>query len=353
MLRKPPARPTSPRGTRLGRASSKKGRSKPKNVVVIGGGTGTFTVLSGLKNYPVNLCAVVTIADSGGSSGVLRDEFGVLPPGDVRQALLALASDKLNSQSLRQLFSFRFENGRGLAGHSIGNLLLTALGEITGSPDRAIEEAGKLLGIKGAVLPVSLTNTHLCARLEDGTIIKGETNIDIRRVRPDLRIIDVFLDPPAKIHSQAKRAIREADFIIIGPGDLYTSIIPNLLVAGIPQAIASSRAKIIYVANLMTKHGETDGFCVADFVEEIKRYLGPANPRLKFVLANRDFAIPKRLLSRYRKGKEKGEPVGLSRQKVLAENNIKLVIGSFALAKIFFRHDSKKLARALMRVMRA
>ena len=286
-------------------------KKRPK-IVVIGGGTGTYTVLTGFRDFPVDLTAIVSMFDSGGSSGRLRDEFGILPPGDVRQALLALSKLPVDKLILRQLLDYRFSNGIGLKGHSFGNLLLTALTEITGRSDLAIEQAAKILDVQGQVLPVSLDNCHLCARLEDGTIIKGETNIDIRRVRPQLKILDVFLDPPARIFSGAKKAILEADLIILGPGDLYTSTIPNLLVEGVCQAISRSQAKVFYVCNLMTKHGETDGFLVSDFIREIQRYLGSAAKKLKKVLVNNYWHVPKNLIVRYYQ--EKSYPVKYDRQ---------------------------------------
>jgi len=323
-------------------------KGKPR-IVVIGGGTGTFVVLSGLRDYPVHLTAIVSMADSGGSSGRLRDEFGVLPPGDVRRALLALSTLPLKKVNLRQLFEYRFKNGTGLKGHSFGNLFLTALTDITGREDLAIAEAGKILAIKGQVLPVSLTNTNLCARLEDGTIIKGETNIDIRRVRPELKILDVFLDPPAQIFPGARKAILEADLIVFGPGDLYTSVIPNLLVEGVAQAISQSPAKLLYICNLMTKHGETDGFAVSDFIKEVKRYLGPAGKKQMTVLVNRPMKIPQRLLARYRQ--EKSFPVKFDRSEC-ARLGVRFVLASLATTGQLLRHDSQKLAREIMKLLR-
>lgn len=319
-----------------------------KKIVVIGGGTGTYTVLTGLKEYPVDLTAVVSMVDSGGSSGRLRDEFGVLPPGDVRRALLALSNLPLEKISLRQLFEYRFDNGRGLKGHPFGNLLLTALTDITGREDLAIKEAEKILDVKGGVLPVTLESSNLCVRLEDGTIIKGETNIDIRRIRPDLKILDVFLDPPIRIFQGAKKAILASDLIILGPGDLYTSVIPNLLVEGVTEAIAKSRGKLVYVCNLMTKHGETDDFSASDFIREIKRYLGVAGEKLSCVLINNDFSVPKKVLQRYKE--EKSFPV-----KADAEECKKLVpkviAKPLAAAGQLWRHDSKKLAKALFSLL--
>ena len=322
-------------------------KKKPK-IVVLGGGTGTFVVLTGLKKYPVELTAVVSMFDSGGSSGRLRDEFGVLPPGDVRRALLALSELPLEKINLRQLFEYRFKNGQGLKGHSFGNLFLTALNQVTGRVDLAIAEAAKILDVKGEVLPVSLTDAQLCARLEDGTIIKGETNIDIRRVRPDLKILDVFLDPSAKIFQGVRETILAADLIILGPGDLYTSLLPNILVEGVARAIGQSKAKLVYVCNLMTKHGETDGFQVSDFVREVRRYLGPANDKLKLVLVNKNTKIPPKILKRYQQ--EKALPVKIDR-KQCQQLGVKLISCSLASIGQLYRHHSDKLARAIVKLI--
>ncbi len=319
-----------------------------KRVVVIGGGTGTYTVLTGLRDFPVDLTAIVSMFDSGGSSGRLRDEFGILPPGDVRQALLALSKLPVDKIILRRLLDYRFENGVGLRGHSFGNLLLTALSEITGRTDLAIAQAAKILDVEGQVLPVSLDDCHLCARLEDGTIIKGETNIDIRRVRPQLKILDVFLDPPAKIFPGAKEAILEADLVILGPGDLYTSTIPNLLVEGMSKALARSKAKIFYICNLMTKHGETDGFAVSDFVKEIKLYLGPAVKNLTKVLVNSWEKIPPALARRYRQ--EKAFPVRLDKEN-WQKLKVQIVTIPLAATSQLLRHDPKKLAKAIFNLL--
>jgi len=321
---------------------------KQPRVVVIGGGTGTYTVLSGLRGFPVDLAAIVSMFDSGGSSGRLRDEFGILPPGDIRQALLALSRLPVDKLILRRLLDYRFENGIGLRGHSFGNLLLTALTEITGRIDLAIEQAAKILDVQGRVLPVSLDNSHLCARLEDGTIIKGETNIDIRRVRPELKILDVFLDPAAKIFSGAKRAILEADLIILGPGDLYTSTIPNLLVNGVSQAIAKSKADVFYICNLMTKYGETQDFAVSDFIKEIQRYLGVATKKLKKVLVNNYWRASKSLLARYYQ--EKSFPVKYD-AKNCQELGAEVVLLPLASTGQLLRHNPEKLAKAILNLL--
>jgi len=244
---------------------------KQKRIVVIGGGTGVFNVLTGLKNYPYHLSAIVSIADDGGSSGILREEFGILPPGDLRRALVALSS---SSSILAQLFNYRFENGTSLKGHSFGNLFITALERITGDFNQAIKEAGKILAIKGEVIPVSLENTRLIAQLENNEYIVGETNIDVPKHNPNLSIKKIFLSPSVRANPEALRAIKLADLIIIGPGDLYTSILPNFLVKGIKEAVKKSKAKKVYFSNLMTKFGETNNFTAKDFYAIIEKYLG-------------------------------------------------------------------------------
>lgn len=323
-------------------------KAKNTRVVVVGGGTGTYTVLTGLKAHQLRLTAVVSMADSGGSTGRLRDEFGVLPPGDVRRALLALSSSE-EQALLRKLFEYRFENGSAgspLKGHSFGNLFLTALTAVVGSDVGAIQEAGKLLNIQGKVLPVTLDNSHLVARLEDGTLVRGETNIDIRRVRPDLRILDVFLDPPAKVYKEVAGEIKRADLVVIGPGDLYTSIIPNLLVSGIANALGNTKAKVVYVCNIMNKHGETDNFTVSSYVSEINKYLG--GQLIDVAIVNKS-SYPKRLLAKYAKLDE-AYPVEMDNKKVKAQVG-KVISGDFTTAGTLLRHDPDKLARAIVSLL--
>ncbi|KKU76240.1 MAG: hypothetical protein A2214_00665 [Candidatus Harrisonbacteria bacterium RIFOXYA1_FULL_48_8] len=243
-----------------------------KKIVVIGGGTGVFTVLSGLKKYFSDLTAVVTMADDGGSTGILREEFGILPPGDIRRALIALSTS--DNKMLSQLFNYRFAEGGGLSGHSFGNLMITALERLTGSFDKAVEETGKLLSVRGRVLPVTLKKTALIAELENGSVVRGEANIDVPKHDGTIRIKKAYLKPNVAINPAAKTAILEADGIVIGPGDLFTSLIPNLLVDGMREALKKSRAKKIYFVNLMTKFGETTGFQASDFLRTIEEYLG-------------------------------------------------------------------------------
>lgn len=320
---------------------------KKPRIVVIGGGTGTYQVLLGLREYPVDLAAVITMSDSGGSSGRLRRELGVLPPGDARRALLALSGFRLKKKTLNTLFNFRFNNGE-LAGHSLGNLLLAALTQITGRTDLAISEAAKILEVSGQVLPVTTNKTELVAHLKDGTIIRGETNIDVREVKPNIPVEEVYLSPRGKIFSGTKKAILEADLIILGPGDLYTSIVPNLLVSGVNPAIKKSKADLVLVMNLMTKHGETDGFKTSDFVGEIKKYLGPAKDKLIFALVNRKIKATPKILRWYKK--YKAEPV-INDLSVGKKNDLEVIIRSFSQKGNLLRHDSQKLARAIMKLV--
>lgn len=312
-----------------------------KKIVVIGGGTGVFTALSGLRRYFTHLTAIVTMADDGGSTGVLREEFGILPPGDVRRALVALSGR--DNAMLAKLFNYRFAEGKGLRGHSFGNLMLTALERVTGSFTAAIEEAGKMLGIEGRVLPVTLAKTRLHAELENGKVIDGEANIDVPTHDGHLKIARVWLKPKAHITPEARAAIMEADAVLIGPGDLYTSVIPNLLVQGVPEALRRSRAKKIYVVNLMTKFGETNGFDVSDFTRVLEQYLGRGV--LHVVLANSNMPALARLAPYMREG---AELVHVNSGRV--PKGVRLVRADLLRARGFLRHDSDKLARVVRKI---
>ena len=318
--------------------------ARAKQIVAIGGGTGSYNVLKGLKNYDCDLTAVVTMADSGGSSGRLRDEFGHLPPGDVRQCLLALSPDDHASMLLRQLFNYRFYKGNGLDGHSFGNLFLTALTEVTGSTETAIQEMGRLLGIKGRVLPVTLTKSNLGARLQNGKIVMGEANIDQREVDPEVPIDYVFLEPKAFVSPFTAHAIGEADVIVIGPGDLYSSLIPNLLVEGVSEAVMKSKAKRIYICNLMTKPGESDGFKASDYIREVQTYLG-SREGLDCLIVNNE-PLPERIAQRYaQEGRSEivffDEDVCKELVPVISAKPL-LAVGAFV------RHDPDRLAQAIM-----
>jgi len=307
------------------------------NITTIGGGTGTFNVLSGLRKHKkLNLAAIVTVADSGGSTGELRDEFGILPPGDVRRAIVALSED---TEVVRRLFEYRFKLGARIAGHTVGNLLLTALSDIMGDFERGIEELSEMFNVSGKVIPVTLDNVHLGVTLENGERIIGETDIDIPKHDANIPIRNAFLLGGGCLNPRAKEAIENSDYVIIGPGDLYTSIIPNLLCTSMYEVIRSTSAKIIYVCNVMTKHGETDGFCVEDFVRVIEQYIGEG--RIDYILVNNGELRPD-LLEKYEA--EGKAPVRLRDRTFLVDKGIKLVERDFTSETDYIRHDPRKLA---------
>ena len=250
------------------------------NIVVIGGGTGSFTLLSGLKEYASNITALVNMSDDGGSSGKLRDELGVLPPGDIRQCLVALAQ----APQLRDLFDYRFEEG-GLSGHSFGNLFISAVEKMTKSFDDAINLASKVLRVQGRVLPITTDKSHLVLYDKTGTRTQGEFkigNMDFGAVRRP----KIVLEPASKITDVAKQAILTADIVVIAPGNLYGSLAPALIVDGVGEALNKTKAKIVYVCNLVTKPNQTDDFSVEDYVSEIERFIGW--PVLDWVIYNTD-----------------------------------------------------------------
>ncbi len=306
-------------------------------IVAIGGGTGLSMLLKGIKNITNNITAVVTVGDDGGSSGRLREDMGILPPGDIRNCIAALADDE---DLITKLFQYRFKSGEGLEGHSFGNLFLTALCAITGDMVRAVKESSNVLSIRGRVLPSTLDDMKLVAEMEDGRIIHGESNI------PEAhgKIKRLYTDP---IRCQALEdvitAIKEADFIILGPGSLYTSVIPNLLIEEIAKCVSESTAKKIYVCNIMTQPGETDNYTVSDHVSALMRH---ANSRtlIDAVLVN-DF-IPANLANKY-------QLAGSYPVKVDVENIRKLGIQIFSRKLIedskegLVRHSSNRVARAL------
>lgn len=310
---------------------------KRKRLVAVGGGTGLYTLLRGLKNYDLDLTAIVTMTDDGGSTGELRDEYGVLPPGDVRRCIVALSD---SSETMKDLFQYRFTRG-SMAGHSFGNLFITALKELTGSDEAAIDQAAKLLKVKGRVLPVTLANRKLKAKLEDGQVIQGETNIDLPKHDGNLRITKVFLDSAAPANKQAVKAIEKANMIVLGPGDLYTSILPNLLVSGVSKSIAESRAKKVYVCNLMTKFGETNNYYLHDFINTINRYL---TTELDYVIWS-PVKLSKKLKDQYRQ--QNSKPVALNKNKLSAYKKTKVIEASLASRVNVVRHDSNRLAKLI------
>jgi uncharacterized cofD-like protein len=326
-----------------------------KKVVTIGGGTGSFMLLSGLKRYPVELSAVVSMADDGGSTGVLRDELGVLPPGDVRQCLVALAD---SPEILRQLMSYRFEEG-GLAGHSFGNLLLSALEKVTGNFSQAVTEASRILSVKGEVIPVTVSDTHLFLELKNGKLVRGENEINHNMKIEEQGVRRIFLDPKPQANPLALERLLGADLIVIGPGNHYCSVIPNLLVPGIPEAIRASKATVVYNGNLVSKRWHTDDFLLEDYVEALDDLLG--GPRIDYATYNT--RLPREaLLARY---SEEAVLTGRRRDGGVAGGRCVVVEGDFlderpvvhseadkiAATRTLIRHDADKLAYALIALL--
>lgn len=318
-----------------------------KKIVVLGGGTGTFTVLSGLKRYPIDISAIVSVADNGGSTGILRDELGVLPPGDIRQCLVALSA---GDDVLRNLFNYRFHEG-SLAGQNFGNLFLSALEKVSGDPLTAIREAHLILNVRGRVIPVSSVASNVFAELQDGTVVEGEHAIDTTELRT--RIQRCFLSPSVPANPDAVQAIAEADVIVLGPGDLYTSLIPVCLVDGVCQALAASSAKKVYVVNLVTKKGQTSGFTAKTFCDVLSAHLGPA--KIDDVIVNN--ASPQaELLAKYEQSGDRlveddadGMPFRVHRAPLLAETIIDRIPGD-RIQRSLLRHDPMKLAEAILRL---
>jgi uncharacterized cofD-like protein len=328
-----------------------------KNIAVIGGGTGTHTVLRGLKRYQkrVNLSAIVTMADSGGSTGRLRDEFGFLPVGDVRMALAALASDiDEQEELLRELFLYRFDRGNGLSGHNFGNLLLVALTDILGSEEKAIEAAARVLRVQGRVVPVTTQKVDLVAMYEDGVTVVGEHAIDEpTEDRFATRISELSVTPSATISARAEEVLLNADLIVLGPGDLYTSVLANCVVDGVADAIRHSNAKVVYVCNLMTKAGQTTGMGVAEHVAEISRYL----KRTPDCILVNTGVLPADLLQKYAEDEE--YPVAFNYESddcriipadMLAGEIVQTASGD-VLKRSLIRHDPRKLARKIMDIL--
>jgi uncharacterized cofD-like protein len=312
-------------------------RQRGPKIVAIGGGTGLSTALRGLKELG-QLTAIVTVADDGGSSGRLRRDMGLLPPGDLRNCMVALADAE---PLMENLFQYRFNHGSELDGHSFGNLFIAAMTEVTGNFELALQESSRVLAVRGEVFPSTLENVTLCAEMEDSDTVHGESNIS----EAGRRIRRVYLEPCSpQAHPEALRAIREAEFIVIGPGSLYTSIIPNLLVPGIAEALAESSAYRVYVCNVATQPGETDGYSIEEHVAAIERHLPQLKPGARIidaVVANNRLGLPMPTTGRVHPVPPiapslngRGQPLAVFADIVDEANSV--------------RHDSKKLAEALM-----
>jgi uncharacterized cofD-like protein len=314
---------------------------KRKKIVVIGGGTGTYTVLSGLKKFPVDLSVIVTMMDSGGSNRVIRDEFGLLPTSDIRQCMVALASNH-SSEMLRQLFTYRYNQGTGISGMTFGNLFMAALTDIYGSQEEAIKKTCEILDVKGNILPVTFDNVHLVARYDNGEQVLGEHLIDEPgEGSGERKIVELELIPKARANSSALKAIREADLIVFGPGDLYASVICNLIVGGIAEAIKKSQAKKVYILNLMTKYGQTNGYGAAAHLRDLNKYLG--GKVVDIVLVNSYRKFPKWVMARY-----KQEKACLVKDDLTAKE-ARVVRGNFVSGKIYKKAKGDKLKRSLIR----
>ena len=308
-------------------------------IVAVGGGTGLPNVLSSLKHFTSNLTAVVTVADDGGSSGRLRRQFGTPPPGDIRNCIVAL-SDR--ETVLNDLFQYRFKGNGYLKGHSFGNLFITAMREITGDFGKAVEESSRVLSTRGTVMPVSSQSMTLQARLKNGKIVTGESNISSTQF-PIAQVM--FKEKNVKPNREVLKAILEADAVVLGPGSLYTSVLPNLLVPGVAENIALSRAVKIYVCNVMTQRGETDTYTVSDHVRTLLAHTGPNF--VHYVIANKE-AVPSKLLQKY--GALKQEPVVVDEEEV-AKLGPKLVKANLLSHEDYVRHSPEKLGKAILRLL--
>ncbi len=320
----------------------------------MGGGTGTYTVLSALRAFPqLRLKAIIAMTDDGGSTGVLRDQMGVLPPGDIRQCLVALSDAP---EMIRQLMNYRFENS-GFKGHSFGNLFLSALEKVTGSFEKSLDEISRIIKIRGEIIPVTLDNVKLEMILNNGTALKGERVITPSEVIQTIGIKKYLIKPTPRMNPRAKRAIMEADAVIIGPGNLYTSMIPLVLVPGIAKTLARSRAKKILVTNLMDKFGQTQRFAPEDYMREFEAFAGAK--LFNIAVCNRKLPSGKQL-ARYLR-KERSRPVvlrGSARQSI----DGRLFLGGMLLddalrtqkksddliVRNLIRHDQNRLGRFLL-----
>lgn len=309
-------------------------------IVIIGGGTGLPVLLRGLKNYPVDITAIVTVADDGGSSGRLRDDLQIPPPGDIRNVLAALSDVE---PLIEEMFQHRFQTAGDLSGHSLGNLILAAMTNITGNFALAVQELSRVLNVRGKVLPAANQSVVLHAEMEDGTIVSGESKIPYS----GKRIKRVYLTPEkVKPLPEAVKAIQQADLIIIGPGSLYTSILPNLLVSKIGEAVSRSKAKKVYICNLMTQAGETHDFTASDHVKVLYEHLN--GPFIQTILVNNQ-EIPEEIKKRYEEEMAKPVEFDWARLKELGLEVIQEPIVSFD--GHIIRHDTKKVAEILYQIL--
>lgn len=318
---------------------------KGPKVVVIGGGTGLSILLRGLKQYTANITAIVTVADDGGGSGRLREDLGMLPPGDIKSCILALANME---PTMEKLLQYRFSEGI-LKGQSFGNLFIAAMNEIHGSFEMAIKEASNVLAVTGKVLPMTLEDVTLYAELENGCTIKGESKIPLKNKELSSRIKRIYMEPKASYPLiEAVESIKEADAIVLGPGSLYTSIVPNLLVNNIVDTIYESKAPKVYITNVMTQPGETDGYTVLDHVKGILQH--SREDFLDYVIANVEW-IPRETLVKYTSDGSEPVDLGPEDERILNSKGIKLVKENLIdIKKDYIRHDSIRLSELLIKI---
>jgi uncharacterized cofD-like protein len=316
----------------------RKAEKRPR-VVVIGGGTGLSVMLRGLKDRPLDITAIVTVADDGGSSGILRSELQMPPPGDIRNVLIALADAE---PLLAQILNYRFPAGTGLAGHSLGNLMLAAMREITGDFVTGVKELSRVLAVRGRVLPAAAEAIVLKAEMSDGTIVEGESKIP----QANGSIKRVFIEPADVAPLQeAVEALREADAILVGPGSLYTSILPNLLVPQIAQTIVDSQAVKIFICNVMTQPGETDDYSVSDHLNAVRDHVG--RDLFDYVIVNNG-EIPPQVQNKYA---EKGAKVVHLDLDEVTKKGCKVIADKLVLFQTYLRHDAEKLSRHIYRLV--
>ena len=302
-----------------------------KKIVVLGGGTGQSTLLRGLKLFPIDISAVVSVCDDGRSTGRLREEFNIFAVGDIRQVIVSLSTTE---PLFEELLNYRFQTTSDLNGHAVGNLLLTALGNITGNMQEGIETIGKVLNIKGKVLPFTLESPTLIGKMQDGSIVKGEHNI----TECAKKIDSVYYENDVKVNPSVLRAVEEADLIILSMGSLYTSVIPNLLSKELIRTIDQSKAKIMYVCNMMTQPGETDDFKVSDHLNVLNSYLG--NKKIEAIIANTG-EIPKNILEKYETEEQKDQVI-FDQENI---SDVEIITGNYVtIENDIIRHKVSKLS---------
>ncbi|MBT3249866.1 MAG: YvcK family protein [Candidatus Pacebacteria bacterium] len=331
---------------------------KTPHVVILGGGTGSYVVASGLNNMPVKISMLLTMVDDGGSNQTLRDEFGLLPTSGIRQAIVALAD---NQTILRELFTYRFhQGGKSIEGMTFGNLFMAAMADIMGSQKKGIEETCRLLQVKGDIIPVSYDDVRLVATYEDGSQVIGEHHIDEPTHNGKLKITNLETKPEAKLSPEARQALLDADLIILGPGDFFTNTIANLIIDGVVETIKKSSAKLLFISNLMTKYGEAYNYTARDYFTDLTKYL-PLE-EVDYVLINNNTDFPEGVLPLYEK--EHSIPVKDDLKPSDLNGHVKLIrtdlLSRFTptktkgdvLKRSMIRHDPSRLTNAIMKLLK-